>query len=145
MSTENLKNILLYSLVLGLGLGVIGLIPFLGVFSAIALFILAGGAVLIFLKMRDGFQVNTFQESLVLGAISGTIALIGFSLTFLIIALVLNLFFDIENLIWISSLFSQGIFVPILMVFFVAILSAMTNAFSALVTFWAISLLQKSD
>lgn len=136
MNLDSIKVLAIYSFVLGLGLGVLGLVPFVGALSALVLFMLASVLVMFYALKRGVLDAKSPQEAVLYGAGIGFLSLVGFSVTFLLIALLIGVFFTVENWIWISSMFSQGVFVPILMVIFVGILSALTNAFSAMAFMW---------
>ena len=79
------------------------------------------------LKIVKDYQV---EKCLTIGAIAGAVALVGFCIIYFPIAFILQLIFKIQSFIWIKVIFTNiGFLIP--MVFFTAIISAITNAFSA--------------
>lgn len=137
-----IKQLSVLSLILGAILGVITIIPYLGVLAFIAQMFVAATLVLIYLKKNNMLGKLLPKDGALYGAIIGFISCIGFCITLVpiaaIISLINNLWF--HKLVWYSSMglwFTNGLsgfFVLILMVFFVAILSALMNAFSGLAT-----------
>ncbi len=129
-----IKQISVLSLILGAVLGAITIIPYVGILSFLAQMFVAGTIVLLYMKKNDFVGKLTPRDGGIYGSIIGFVSFIGFSLTFVPIATVIGLFVKGSYYTGISMLFRIGFIVLIMMVIFVAILSALMNAFSGLAT-----------
>ena len=76
------------------------------------------------------------KQGAMYGAIIGFISFLGFSVAFVPLATIIGFIYKGSFYLGVSLLFRSGFFVLIMMVFFVAILSALMNAFSGLVTMY---------
>lgn len=129
-----LKRIAFLSLILGVVMGVITVIPFISSLSFLALMVLASVIVIIYMKKKNFIGYIDPKEGSIFGAIIGFISFIGFCLSFLPLASIIGLIYKGSFYIGVSLIVRAGLFVIILMVLFVAMLSALINAFSGLVT-----------
>lgn len=142
MNKVLIKQLAVLSLILGAALGVITIIPYIGAISFMALMFVASAIVLIYMKKNNLVGKLIPKDGALFGAISGFIACLGFCLTLVPLAAVIALINDtwFHKLTWYSSigLFLKnglgGFLLLLMMVFFVAILSALMNAFSGLAT-----------
>ena len=128
-----LKIICLCSLIVGAFLGIIPLIPafiwiaFIGVMFFVAPFII------IYLKKLNLIKSIETEKCLAIGAISGTVAFLGFAIIYFPIAFILNLIFKIQSFIWIKVIFFNiGFLLP--MVILIALLCGLLNMFSGFLT-----------
>ena len=131
-----LKQMAMLSSVLGLILGVLTIIPFICNFSFFTLFVLAAPIIFIYMKKLDMIGILDIRHGAVYGAIIGFISFIAFSVSFVPLAAIIGFIYKNSYYMGISLMFSTGFFVLIMMVFFVALLSALMNAFSGLVTMY---------
>lgn len=129
-----LKQMSMLSSVLGLILGVLTVIPFICNFSFFALIVLAAPLVLIYMKKLDMVGLLDIRQGAMYGAVIGFISFIAFSVSFVPLATIIGFIYKGSYYLGVSLLFRSGFFVLIMMVFFVAILAALMNAFSGLVT-----------
>lgn len=129
-----LKQMSMLSSVLGLILGVLTVIPFICNFSFFALIVLAAPLVLIYMKKLDMIGLLDIRQGAMYGAVIGFISFIAFSVSFVPLATIIGFIYKGSYYLGVSLLFRSGFFVLIMMVFFVAILAALMNAFSGLVT-----------
>ena len=84
------------------------------------------------------------EQSMVIGAISGAVALLGFTVVYFPIAFILQLIFKIQSFIWIKVLFVNiGFLIP--MIILIALTSALLNAFSGFLTAYFYQSFQKSQ
>lgn len=134
-----IKQTCILSLVLGAILGVITIIPFIGAFSFLTLMFVASSIVLIYMKKNNMLGKLIPKDGALLGAIIGFTSFIGFSISFIPLATIIGLFYKGSYYLGISMLFRIGFFVMIMMVVFVAMLSALMNAFSGLATVYIYS------
>lgn len=131
-----LKQMGMLSSVLGLVLGVITIIPFICNFSFFALIVLAAPIILIYMKKLDMIGILDIRQGAMYGAIIGFISFVAFSVSFVPLATIIGFIYKGSYYLGVSLLFRTGFFVLIMMVFFVALLAALMNAFSGLVTIY---------
>ena len=136
MNLRLLKQISILSVILGAILGLVTLIPYIGVLSFLICVFAAGSLVLIYLQKLELIGELDTRAWSIYGAISGFVAFIGFSISFVPLATIIGFIYKGSFYLGVSLLFRSGIFVTIMMVLFVAILAALMNAFSGLVTMY---------
>lgn len=149
MNLTLLKQIGVLSAVLGAILGVITLIPFIGSIAFIALMCLASAIIIILMVKYDVLEMLSVKEGLTLGAIIGFISFIAFAVVYLPCVAILGKVFKLYSFYGISLIMSVGsLGVIIMLTIFVAVLSAVINAFTAFLTFYGIDLynnMKKND
>ena len=131
-----IKQMASLSGVLGLILGVLTIIPFVCNFSFFALIVLAAPIILFYMKKLDMIGILDVKQGAMYGAIVGFISFLAFSVSFVPLATVVGLLYKGSFYLGVSLLVRSGFFVIVMMVFFVAILAALMNAFSGLVTIY---------
>ncbi len=131
-----IKQMATLSGVLGLILGVLTIIPFVCNFSFFALIVLAAPIILFYMKKLDMIGILDVKQGAMYGAIVGFVSFLAFSVSFVPLATVVGLLYKGSFYLGISLLVRSGFFVVVMMVFFVAILAALMNAFSGLVTIY---------
>lgn len=131
-----IKQMSTLSGVLGLILGVLTIIPFICNFSFFALIVLAAPIILFYMKKLDMIGILDVKQGAIYGAIVGFISFLAFSVSFVPLATVVGLLYKGSFYLGVSLLVRSGFFVIVMMVFFVAILAALMNAFSGLVTIY---------
>lgn len=131
-----IKQMATLSGVLGLILGVLTIIPFICNFSFFALIVLAAPIILFYMKKLDMIGILDVKQGAMYGAIVGFVSFLAFSVSFVPLATVVGLLYKGSFYLGVSLLVRSGFFVIVMMVFFVAILAALMNAFSGLVTIY---------
>lgn len=130
-----IKQTAILSAILGGVLGILTLIPFVGSISFLILILAVSAVVIIYMKRNDLIGIIDVKEGAILGALTGFVSFIAFSIVFVpIIALIGLIFPNYYNYGITYMIKISGFFVLILIVVFLAILSALMNAFSGLVT-----------
>lgn len=130
INKELLKVLSIFSIIIGAILGVLPLIPALTGIAFFLLLFIVSPFILIYFKHIKIIENYNMEKCLIIGAISGAIACVGFTLIYFPIAFILQLIFKINSFIWIKVLFTNiGFVIP--MVFFTSIISAISNSFSA--------------
>jgi len=125
--------------ILGVLLGVILLIPFINGVSCFILYTSVGVAVVYYLKKRNLVGFLSYQDGALIGAVSGFISLITAAVVYLPVSYFLGILFNPISKAG-SALFSSlivasySMFVLTMIVIFMALLSALFNAFSGLIT-----------
>ena len=138
-----LKQMGMLSSVLGLVLGVITIIPFICNFSFFALIVLSAPIILVYMKKLDMIGILDIRQGAMYGAIIGFISFVAFSVSFVPLATIIGFIYKGSYYLGVSLLFRTGFFVLIMMVFFVALLAALMNAFSGLVTIYVYNQLEQ--
>ncbi len=138
-----LKQMGMLSSVLGLVLGVITIIPFICNFSFFALILLSAPIILVYMKKLDMIGILDIRQGAMYGAIIGFISFVAFSVSFVPLATIIGFIYKGSYYLGVSLLFRTGFFVLIMMVFFVALLAALMNAFSGLVTIYVYNQLEQ--
>ena len=83
------------------------------------------------------------RQGAMYGAIIGFISFVAFSVSFVPLATIIGFIYKGSYYLGVSLLFRTGFFVLIMMVFFVALLAALMNAFSGLVTIYVYNQLEQ--
>ena len=138
-----LKQMGMLSSVLGLVLGVITIIPFICNFSFFALIVLSAPIILVYMKKLDMIGILDIRQGAMYGAIIGFISFVAFSVSFVPLATIIGFIYKGSYYLGVSLLFRTGFFVLIMMVCFVALLAALMNAFSGLVTIYVYNQLEQ--
>lgn len=129
------KQTAILSAILGGILGVLTLIPFVRNFSFMLLILCISAVVIIYMKKNDLIGIIDVKEGAILGAIIGFISFIAFSIVFVPLVAIVGLIFKGYYTFGINYLLrASGFFVLIMLVVFMAILSALMNSFAGLVT-----------
>ena len=138
-----MKRMALLSAIFGLAAGVITVIPFISSLSFLALMVFAAVIVLIYMKKKNFIGYLEPKEGSIYGAIIGFVSFIAFCVSFLPLAAIIGLMYKGSFYLGISLIVRSGIFFIILTVLFVAMLSALVNAFSGLVTAYIYSKIEE--
>ena len=124
------KMLCIFSAFVGAIVGVLPLIPQLTGFAFFALMFLVSPFIILYLKHLKIIKTLDMEKWMIIGAVSGAVATIGFAMLYFPIAFILQLIFKVQSFIWIKVLFLNiGYLVP--MVLLTALISALLNAFSA--------------
>ncbi len=138
-----LKQISILSLILGAALGLITIIPYIGLISFLVCVFASGSLVLIYMKNLELVGELDTKMWAIYGSISGFIAFIGFSVSFVPLATIIGLIVKTSYYLGVSLMFRMGFFITILMVFFVALIAALMNGFGSMATSYAIRLYEE--
>lgn len=141
-----LKQVSILSIIAGIVLAFLTLIPFVGQLAFIALMSLVAAFIISFMVKIDLLEILSIRESVILGALIGFVSFMAFAIVYLPIVALMGRFFNLYYLYGISMLLNVGSFgVIFLLTIFVAILSATINAFSAFITFYVLEFLKTLD
>lgn len=145
-----LKQTAILSAIMGGVLAVLTLIPFVRNFSFMALILFVAAIVLVYMKKHDLIGVIDLREGAVLGGVIGFVSFIAFSIVFIplvavfggLFGLMFGGFFKTTYNAYIFSMYKMmGVWVTILLTFFVSIVSALMNAFAGLATAYVYEIL----
>lgn len=132
-----IKPAIVLGALIGGVLGVILLVPYIQGLSCF-LFAFTGAAIIFYLKRNNLTGVLSLQDGALIGSVSGFTSIITASVILVPIAFILNMIFSSQlktgiNLITSFISFSYSIFALLMIIFFIAMLSSLFNAFSALI------------
>lgn len=139
MNKLQIKQIAILSAVFGAFLGIGTLIPYIGILSFLICTFAMGSIILFYLQKIE--LIGELETKLwsIYGAISGFVGFLGFSITFVPLATIIGLFVKTSYYLGISIMFRIGFFITLLMVLFVALISALMNGFGAMTTSYALN------
>lgn len=139
-----LKQVALFSALIGGAIGLITLIPFVGTLAFLTLILFLSAIIIIYLKKNDLIGIINLKEGAILGAVIGFSAFIAFSIIFSPLSIIIGMIFSkyyIGHLLTMFLTNFGGFFVMIMLLFFLALISALMNAFSGLTTAYIFELL----
>ncbi|MBP3924303.1 hypothetical protein J6E39_03580 [bacterium] len=146
MNKLSIKQLSTLSAILGVLLGVLTLIPFVGQLAFIILMCFAAVIVIWFMLKVELIEIKTNKQSIVAGAIVGFISFIAFCVMYLPLVYVLSRVFNLYSWYGVSVFLSVGSFgIIILLVLFMALLSAVINAFTGFLTYYGLEFLKNID
>ena len=131
-----LKQITILSAFFGAIGGVISIIPYIGVLSFVFSIMFMAPFVIWLLVKYNCMNLDTMQEGIITGALSGFISFLVFSLLYIPISVILIKLFSFSANYGIKLILTNSnLFLLIIVSGFFAILSATLNAFSGFFTF----------
>lgn len=148
------KNMSILSFIIGLIGGVLVIIPLINIFVFLAVIFLSSVIVYFYFKRKEEIGLFEPKQAAAYGALSGFVSFLGFSCTMVPLALILSFINSIwfHKMVWFSfikTVFSLGLIsgtvIMLMFVFFVALLSAILNAFSAMVTVFIMQTVDGTD
>lgn len=130
-----IKQTSILSAILGGILGVLTLIPFVRNFTFLILMLALAAVVIVYMKKNDLIGIIDSREGAILGAIIGFVSFIAFSIVYVPLVAIVGFIFKGYYTFGITMLLKvSGFFVLVVIMLFLAILSALMNAFAGLVT-----------
>ena len=139
-----LKQVALFSALIGGAIGVITLIPFVGTLSFLTLILFLSAIIIVYLKKHDLIGIIVMKEGAILGAVIGFASFITFFIVFAPLSILIGFIakgYYVGHLLRIFFENFGGFFVMIMLLFFLALISALMNAFSGLTTAYVYELL----
>ena len=136
INTLFLKQMSIFSVMLGLIIGLVSSIPFIGGFVFILYFLTFSAWLIIYLKKNNVISDLTVKEGGIVGAVMGLTSFLGFCVSFLPICIIKG--FVVKN--FLGSIIINGFSNPLMFItllFFIvlcSLLSALMNCFSGGVT-----------
>jgi hypothetical protein len=137
------KNTIIYSLILGLILGLLAPIPYIGMVTLMTMLLLVAPLVMVYMIMAGQFALTSTKNSIITGAISGFSANFSFSFTYAIMMVILSKLFHITTNFFLTAMIvNSPIWLILVFVIFVGVLFATTNAFSGFLTHYVIDFIR---
>jgi len=137
-----IKQTAILSAILGGILAVLTLIPFVNGISFMLLILCVSAIIIVYMKKNDLIGILDVREGAILGGIIGFVSFIAFSIVFIplvsILGLIIKGYYTYGILYMLQA---SGLFVLIMLVIFLAIISALMNAFAGLATAYVYEIL----
>lgn len=137
------KNIVIYSLILGIILGLLAPIPHVGTFILIVTLLLSAPIIMLYMIMDNKLELTTTKDSIITGALVGFVVNISYSVAYACVTFVLA-----KTMSYASNFFLTAMIVnsPIwllgVFIIFIGVLCATTNSFSGFVTYYVINFIR---
>ena len=140
-----LKQICLLSVLVGLGVGVLTIIPFVGSVAFMSYFLLIAAFLIIYLKRNGILGELTIKEGGIIGAVVGVSSFLGLCVTYIPLIIIKQfIFYDFVGKMIATSFTSILTFVGLIfMVVFTALLCGLMNCFSGAVTVYVYKILSE--
>jgi len=143
MNKVILKNLALLGLLAGVVFGVLGAIPYVGGFALFAMFFLSAPVVMLLLIMAGKLDLTTPKDSIINGALTGFFANITFSFAYSIVVALLYITIKFTtNPFLTAMIINSPVWLLIVIILFIGVLTATTNAFSGFLTHYIINLIR---
>ena len=139
-----LKQIALFSVLIGGAIGIITLIPFIGTLAFMTLLLFLSALVIVYLKRNNLIGIINLKEGALIGAVVGFASFISFSIVFLPLSVIIGLIFSkyyIGHLVTMFITNFGGFFILIVLLFFLALISALMNSFAGIATAYVYEIL----
>lgn len=146
MNKSILKIISLLSAFIGVVLGVLTLIPYLGELAFGVLLLFAAPIVVVFLTRNNLFEIFTVRQGAVIGGIIGFISFMAFSILYVPLVIILAKALHYYPNYGVSMMLTNaGVGIILLLAVFMGILSATINAFTGFITFYILEFVKTLD
>lgn len=137
-----LRQITVLSAFFGLLIGAVTLIPYVGIVSFIFLICFIAPLVISILIKFNCLSLTSIKDSIIVGAIAGFVAYMGFSVIYIPISVILMKFFHLAANYGVGFMLQNaGFFILVVVSVFMGVLGATVNAFSGFLTFCVLDLL----
>ena len=139
-----LKQVALFSALIGGAIGILTLIPFIGSLCFLTLILFLSAIIIVYLKRHDLIGIIDLKEGAILGGVIGFSSFLAFSVVFTPISALIGMMFSKYYIGKLLTMFISnfgGFFIMIMLLLFLALISALMNAFSGLVTVYVYEVL----
>ena len=138
-----IKNIIIFSLILGLILGLLAPIPYVGTFILFIALLLSAPIIMFYLIMDNKLELTTTKDSIITGALVGFVVNISFSIAYASVVAVLDKAVNFSsNFILTTMIVNSPIWLLGVFIIFIGVLCATTNAFSGFLTYYLINFIR---
>ncbi len=138
-----LKQVAILSAIAGGALGILTIFPYINIFSVSILVICLAAGILVYMKRENLIGIFDMKEGAILGAVIGFVSFIAAAIVYTPIDIILGLipFFKAHFIMRFFFNSFGSVIVLLMLVFFIALLSALMNAFAGLATSYVYELL----
>ena len=137
------KNIIVFSLVLGAILGLLAPIPYVGTVMLVIALVLSAPIIMFYMIMDSKLELTTTKDSIITGAIVGFTVNISFSIAYAsVVAILAKTINYSSNYILTTMIVNSPIWLLGVFIIFIGVLCATTNAFSGFLTYYLINFIR---
>ena len=145
MNLVLLRQISVLSILFGVIIGLLTLVPYLGTITFVFLICFIAPLVIWLLIKYNCISLSTVQTGIITGAISGFISFLAFSIVYVPFSVVLMKYFGLAANYGIGlMLVNSNFFLLAVISVFLGVVGATVNAFSGLLTYYVAELINKS-
>ena len=138
-----IKNIIILSLILGMILGLLAPIPYVGTVMLICTLLLAAPCVMVYMIMDGKLDLTTTKDSIITGALTGFVANISFSIAYAVVMAIMAKFFGYTTNFFLTAMIvNSPIWLLGVFIIFIGVLCATTNSFSGFATYYIINFIR---
>ncbi len=140
-----LKDLIVYSLIFGFVIGVLSIVPYIGIWMLCFVLLLSAPVVVLYMIMAGKSDLTTIKDSIIQGAICGFSANITFSFGACLVLVLLKIGFNYSpNSLLTTMIINAPVWLTLICIIFLGTLVATTNAFSGFLTYYVLNLLRDS-
>lgn len=137
------KNIIIFSLMLGVILGLLAPIPYVGTVMLVVALLLSAPIIMFYLIMDNKLELTTTKDSIITGAIVGFAVNISFSVAYAsVVAILAKTINYSSNYILTTMIVNSPIWLLGVFIIFIGVLCATTNAFGGFLTYYLINFIR---
>lgn len=138
-----IKNIVILSLILGLILGVLAPVPYVGMAALFAALLLSAPLVMVYLIMDGKLDLTTTKDSILTGALIGFCTNFSFSVIYAVLMVILAKGFQYTTNFFLTAMITNSpVWLLFVFIIFIGVLCAVTNAFSGFLTYYVINFIR---
>jgi len=143
MNKTSLKLLIIVSLILGIILGILAPIPYIGMIMLIILLLFAAPIVIIFLIMAGKLNLTSVTDSIITGSVIGFATNLTFCWNYTLIIFLLYTFAKYTPNFFLSAMITNSpAWLLLTFIIFIGILCAVTNAFTGFATYYIIEFIR---
>lgn len=136
-------NLIIYSIILGLLLGTLGAVPYIGIWMLVISITLSAPLVMVYLIMDSKLDLTTIKDSIITGAIIGFCNSLIFSASYsIVVAILFKCFHYTNNQVLTSIIINSPMWLLVCFMIFIGVFNATTNAFSGFTTYYVINFIR---
>ena len=140
------KQISILSLFLGGVIGLLTLVPYVGTYGLIFLLCFIAPLVIWILIKYNCLSLSSVKDSIIVGAIAGFVAYIGFSIIYLPVSVILIRFFNYSANQGVGLMISHAnLFILSVVSVFMGVVGATINSFTGFMTFYVMELFNSKE
>ena len=138
-----IKYIVVFSLILGVILGMFAPVPYVGIMSLFAALLLAAPLVIIYLIMDSKLDLTTTKDSILTGALIGFCTNFSFSAVYAVLMVILAKGFQYTTNYFLTAMITNSpVWLLFVFIIFIGVLCAVTNAFTGFLTYYVINFIR---
>ena len=147
MNKQIIKIIIMLSIFGGIVSGLLAIVPYIGEFIFwIIVLLLSAPCIILFLMKQGLVEISSVRQSVVIGGMIGFVVFLAFSAVYIPAVVILAKFLNYSANYGVTLFVSHASFwLTVVLVVFMGIFVAVTNAFSAFLTYYITEFFKMSD